>query len=182
MRVLSIVHQSDAGAGVFGSVVRAAGAELQEWVPGAGGSPELDGLGAALVFGGAMHVDQEDANPWLRGEKELLAEVLGRGVPTLGVCLGAQLVSEAAGGTPQRAREPEIGWVEVELTAEGRSDPLLGHLPERFEAFDWHSYEGGAARGRRDPGRRARSACRPTACRARASGASSSTPRSRTRT
>jgi GMP synthase (glutamine-hydrolysing) len=147
MRVLSIVHQSDAGAGVFGDVARAAGAELVEWVPGNGGPPELDGLGAALVFGGAMHTDQEDGNPWLRGEKELLAGLLGRDVPLLGVCLGAQLLSEAAGGAPRRAREPEIGWVEIELTPEGRADPLLGALPERFEGFEWHSYEANPPEG-----------------------------------
>ena len=74
-------------------------------------------------------------------------ELLARGVPTLGVCLGAQLVSEAAGGSPRRAPEPEIGWVEVELTPEGRADPLLGALPERFEAFEWHSYEAGPPEG-----------------------------------
>ena len=147
MRVLSIVHQSDAGAGVFADVVRGAGAELVEWVPSTGDPPELDGIGAALVFGGAMHADQENDNPWLRGEKGLLSELLGRGVPTLGVCLGAQLVSEAAGGSPRRAPEPEIGWVEVELTPEGRADPLLGALPERFEAFEWHSYEAGPPEG-----------------------------------
>ena len=143
MRVLSIVHQRDAGAGVFGDAVRDAGAELVEWVPPAGGPPELDGLGAALVFGGAVHADQEEGNPWLRWEKALLADLLGRGVPLLGVCLGAQLLSAAAGGSPRRAREPEIGWIEVELTPEGRADPLLGALPGRFEAFEWHSYEAG---------------------------------------
>jgi GMP synthase (glutamine-hydrolysing) len=143
VRVLSIVHQRDAGAGVFGDAVRDAGAELVEWVPAAGGPPELDGLGAALVFGGAMHADQEEGNPWLRGEKGLLSDLLARGVPLLGVCLGAQLLSEAAGGSPRRAREPEIGWIEIELTPEGRADPLLGALPDRFEAFEWHSYEAG---------------------------------------
>jgi GMP synthase (glutamine-hydrolysing) len=143
VRVLSIVHQRDAGAGVFGDAVRDAGAELVEWVPAAGGPPELDGLGAALVFGGAMHADQEEGHPWLRGEKALLADLLAREVPLFGVCLGAQLLSEAAGGSPRRAREPEIGWIEVELTQEGRADPLLGPLPGRFEAFEWHSYEAG---------------------------------------
>ena len=68
MRVLAIVHQRDAGAGVFGDAVRDAGADLVEWAPPAGGPPELDGLGAALVFGGAVHADQEEGNPWLRGE------------------------------------------------------------------------------------------------------------------
>ena len=41
----------------------------------------------------------------------------------------------------RRAREPEIGWHRVELTAEGADDPLLGPLAPSFEAFQWHSYE-----------------------------------------
>jgi GMP synthase-like glutamine amidotransferase len=141
MRVLAIVHQTDAGAGVFGEVVRESGHELVEWVPTDGGPPELDGLGAAMVFGGAMHVDQEGANPWMRGEKEMLRRLLGAGVPLLGVCLGSQLLAEAAGAAPRRAAEPEIGWVPIELTAAGRADAVVGALPERFEAFEWHSYE-----------------------------------------
>jgi GMP synthase-like glutamine amidotransferase len=147
VRVLTIVHQPDAGAGVFGDALRAAGAEVVEWVPAGSEPPEIAGVGAALTFGGAMHADQEQANPWLRAEKYVLAELLRREVPLLGVCLGAQLLSEAAGGSPRRASEPEIGWVDVELTAEGREDPLTGALPERFEAFAWHSYEAGPPAG-----------------------------------
>jgi GMP synthase (glutamine-hydrolysing) len=141
VRVLSIVHQPDAGPGVFAEAAAAAGHELVEWTPSKGPAPGLDGVGAAMVFGGAMHVDQEEANPWLRGEKDFLRGLLARKVPVLGVCLGAQLLAEAAGGEPRRAREPEIGWHGVELNGEAGADPLLGPLPGRFEAFQWHSYE-----------------------------------------
>jgi GMP synthase (glutamine-hydrolysing) len=137
VRVLSIVHQPDAGPGVFAE----AGAELVEWQPRQGPPPGLDGWDAAMVFGGSMNVDEEDRHPWLRGEKELLAELLHRRVPTLGVCLGSQLLAEAAGGEARRAERPEIGWYDVELTDEGRDDPVLGGLPDRFCAFQWHSYE-----------------------------------------
>ena len=153
------------------------GHELVEWVPTNGGPPDLDGLGAAMVFGGAMHVDQEGANPWLRGEKELLRRLLGAGLPLLGVCLGSQLLAEAAGAAPRRASEPEIGWVPVEQTAAGRADPLTGALPERFEAFEWHSYEAPLPDGRRGAGPQPGVPPGLPAGAARARGASSSTPR-----
>jgi GMP synthase-like glutamine amidotransferase len=61
-------------------------------------------------------------------------------LPVLGVCLGAQLVAAAAGAEVRRGPTPEIGWFEVELTAAGTLDPVLGRLPERFTAYEWHSY------------------------------------------
>jgi GMP synthase (glutamine-hydrolysing) len=143
MRALAIVHQPDAGPGVFAGAIRSAGVELDTWMRAATPSPprEPGQYDAVLVFGGAMHADQEDSHPWLREEKALLADLLQRRVPLLGVCLGAQLVAEAAAGPPRRAREPEIGWHEVRLAAEAADDPLLGPLPRRFVAFQWHSYE-----------------------------------------
>ena len=141
VRILTIVHQPDAGPGVFAESAAAAGHELVEWSPPDAPAPELDGFGAALVLGGAMNVDQEDAFPWLAPEKQLLRDLLDRGTPMLGVCLGAQLLAEAAGAEPRRARAPEIGWYEVELTDAAADDPLGSVLPRRFEAFQWHSYE-----------------------------------------
>jgi GMP synthase (glutamine-hydrolysing) len=136
MKVVFVIHQEDAGPGVFAAAAR--GAELAEWRPPSGDPPPRD-FDALVTFGGGMHVDQEDEHPWLRTEKEMLREVLRDGVPVLGVCLGAQLVAEAAGARVKKAEQPEIGWHLVERT--GEPDPLLDGLPERFEAFEWHSYQ-----------------------------------------
>jgi GMP synthase (glutamine-hydrolysing) len=143
MRALAIVHQRDAGPGVFADAIRSRGGELEAWLRAETESPSraLGDYDAILVFGGAMHADHEDQHPWLREEKALLRQLIERGVPLLGVCLGAQLVAEAAGAPARRASRPEIGWHEVELTEEGAGDPLLGPLGPRFEAFQWHSYE-----------------------------------------
>ena len=143
MRALAISHQRDAGPGVFAEAIAATGHQLDTWHVVEGGPPPADPLGydAVMTFGGAMHADQERAHPWLAPEKALLRDLLARGVPLLGVCLGCQLLVEAAGGEARRAREPEIGWHPVELTAEGASDPLLAPLAPSFEAFQWHSYE-----------------------------------------
>jgi GMP synthase-like glutamine amidotransferase len=94
-----------------------------------------------MVFGGAMNVDEEEANPWLRSEKDFLRLLLAKRTPTLGVCLGAQLLAEAAGARPARAAEPEIGWLDIAVAPEARDDALFGPLPEKFEGFQWHSYE-----------------------------------------
>ena len=141
MRVLAIVNQRDAGPGVFAGAAASAGHELVEWAPAEGPPPDPDAWGAAIVLGGAMNVDQEGEHPWLRDEKRLVGGLLDRDTPVLGVCLGAQLLVEVAGGAAGRAERPEIGWHEVELTAEAKGDPVIGALPGRFEAFMWHSYE-----------------------------------------
>jgi GMP synthase (glutamine-hydrolysing) len=139
MKVLAIVIHENAGAGVFGELP---GVEFVEWVPPKSGTaPELDGIDAVMAFGGSMHVDHEEKHPWLREEKALLREALERGVPVLGVCLGAQLLAEVAGSRPHRAAVPEIGWYPVQVTDEGRDDPVVGPLAPEFEVLQWHSYE-----------------------------------------
>ena len=130
MRVLAVVHEPDAGPGVFG--------EFPVWAPGAEPPPPIPD--ALLVFGGSMHVDQSDVHRWLDGEKAFLREALGRGVPILGVCLGGQLLAEAAGARPHRMPEPEIGWYEVEITDAGAADPVIGPLAPAVELFEWHHY------------------------------------------
>jgi GMP synthase (glutamine-hydrolysing) len=93
-----------------------------------------------MLFGGAMHADQEAEHPWLGDEHAFIEGLLARGTPVLGVCLGAQLVAKAAGARVAPATEPEIGWAEVELTAAAAGDEVLGALPGRFVAFQWHFY------------------------------------------
>jgi GMP synthase (glutamine-hydrolysing) len=136
--VVAAVHSDDGGPCVFGEVVRAGGHELVEWRPAE--SPPPSDADAVLVFGGSMHVDQEDEHPWLRDEREWLRSLLERHVPTLGVCLGAEMLASAAGWRVAPMARPEIGWHDVELTPTAPRDPVLGGAPPRFPAFQWHSY------------------------------------------
>jgi GMP synthase (glutamine-hydrolysing) len=119
------------------------GVDLELWHRAESDEPPGDvaDYDAVLTFGGAMHADQEDRHAWLADEKALLAQLLESGMPLLGVCLGSQILAEGAGGSVRRARDPEIGWYQVEVTEEGGDDLLLGALAPRFEAFEWHSYE-----------------------------------------
>jgi GMP synthase-like glutamine amidotransferase len=142
MRVLSIVHQEDAGPGVFAEEMAAQGAELTSWnIPEEPDPPaDLQDFAAVMTFGGAMHVDQADRHAWIEREEEILRELIARGTPLLGACLGAQLLCAAAGGEVERMGEPEIGWVDVEVLSDGEDDPLLAPLAPSFPAFEWHSY------------------------------------------
>jgi GMP synthase (glutamine-hydrolysing) len=142
MEVLAVIHGDKVRAGVFGDVVASRGHALEEWSL-AWGTPlprPLDAYGAVLVFGGAMHADQEGHHPWLREENFFLERLLDLHTPVLGICLGAQLLAKAAHAPVHPAREFEIGWYPVELTDEGADDPLLGRLPQSFDAFQWHYY------------------------------------------
>jgi len=143
VRVLAIVHQRDAGPGVFAEAIRAAGGTLAEWTLAERPRPPGDPLGydAVLVLGGAMNVDEGERHGWIAEEEALLRKLLDREVPLLGLCLGGQLLAQAAGAEPRRASWPEIGWHRVEVTPEGEDDPLLGPLAPCFETFQWHSYE-----------------------------------------
>ena len=143
MRALAIVHESNAGPGVFAEEMRSRDVELDTWSIVERPDPPADPFGydAVLTFGGGMNVEDRAGHPWIDPQLELLAGLLERGVPLLGACLGNQLLAEAAGGSVRRASEPEIGWFEVEVLPEGESDPLLGPLAPSFEAFQWHSYE-----------------------------------------
>ena len=139
VRVLSVVHQVDAGSGVFGTVVERRGDQLVEWMP-VQGPPPAGPFDAAMVFGGGMHPDQEREHPWLRSEKELIGDWLEGGTPVLATCLGSELLAEAAGSATERMPEPQIGWHEVALTPAAAGDPVLGGLPATFTGFQWHSY------------------------------------------
>ena len=138
MRILCCIHHRYAGLGTFEAPLAAQGHDVVAWVPSESPPPSLDRVDALIVLGGRPRVGDEAAHPWLRAEQELVRTAIRDGAPLLGVCLGAQLLAMVAGGTVRRAAEPEIGWHEIQLTAAARTDPVLGALPKRFRAFEWH--------------------------------------------
>jgi GMP synthase (glutamine-hydrolysing) len=142
MRVLTIVHEKDAGPGVFDAALAAAGAEVETWLVAEQAEPPAaaDAYDAIMSFGGSAHPQQEDRHPWLAIEKRFLAGALADAIPLLGICLGSELIAEAAGAQTRHLPHPEIGWYEVSLTDHGRADPVVGAIGDSFEALEWHSY------------------------------------------
>jgi GMP synthase (glutamine-hydrolysing) len=147
MEVLSVVHGGDAGTELFGPVVAEAGHRVREWSFASDGVPSAGDYGAVLVFGGAIHPDQDDRRPWLKDQLRWLEGLIADGVPTFGICLGSQLLARAAGAWVGPLAEPEIGWYEVELTDAGRADPVLSAMPPLFTACESHYYAHGLPDG-----------------------------------
>jgi GMP synthase (glutamine-hydrolysing) len=99
---------------------------------------DLSRFSGLLVMGGPMSVNDEADYPWLKAEDRILKEALALDVPTLGVCLGSQLIAKAAGGTVRQGPRKEIGWYPVRLTPAARHDRLFRESPETIEVFQWH--------------------------------------------
>ena len=139
MRLLALIHGENAGPGIFGEETLAAGhaLDVRSFAFGERPGGPFDAL---MVFGGAMNVHEVHGNPWIEEERAFIADALEGGVPTLGVCLGGQLVASVAGAEVARVSAPEIGWHRVELTPEAADDPVLGTMPPHFTAYQWHSY------------------------------------------
>lgn len=141
MRALHLVNQTGGPAALFVPPLERLGFEVHELNPNHEPLPaSLDGYDALLVCGGTANTHETDRYPWLDPERELLAEALDRAVPTVGLCLGAQLLAQAAGGTVYRTSTPEVGWWAVDVDPAAAADPVLAAMPGRFMALQWHYY------------------------------------------
>lgn len=98
--------------------------------------PMLEEYSHLVILGGPMNVDEEDKHPWLRGEKDTLRKWIQSKRPTLGICLGAQMVAQSLGGRVTKNREREIGFFEVEKSL--KDHPALRDWPEKVKMFQYH--------------------------------------------
>jgi GMP synthase (glutamine-hydrolysing) len=139
MRVLVLQHIACEHPGVFSEVMRDRGVEhvpveLDENEP----LPDWRKFDAVLAMGGPMGAVDDAEHPWLAPEKRLVREAVDGGRPFLGVCLGVQLLAAALDAPVYPAERPEVGLLPVELTPEGRDDPLFAGVEEPLVSLQWH--------------------------------------------
>lgn len=100
--------------------------------------PASDGWDVAVVMGGPMGANDGATVPWIDQEIGFVRSLLAREVPIWGVCLGAQLLAAALGARVWTGERPEVGVLDIGLTAAGGRDPVWGDLPATFPALHWH--------------------------------------------
>ena len=135
--VLILQHLSTDGPGYLGTWLRAQGVPFEVRNTDAGEAyPEaLDGYGALAILGGEMSAN--DPLPSLRKAEALFLQALARGVPTVGHCLGGQLMARALGAPVARSPATEIGWHTLQVHDHPQAQAWLGPPGPRV-CFEWH--------------------------------------------
>jgi GMP synthase (glutamine-hydrolysing) len=139
-RILVLQHSPGGFIGVLEPPLRAAGFEIHTWRTFDEPAPPLHAgeISGLIGLGGVMHPDEDVAHPWLPEVRALYRQAIAREVPTLGVCLGVQLMSQALGGSAGPLGRLRVGFLPVEFQAD--DDPLLGGLPDTLRPLSWHEY------------------------------------------
>lgn len=131
-------HLAFEDLGAFAPVIEGAGYEIRYYDIGVDPFGAVDPLSPDLlvVLGGPIGAYEDDAYPFLTDEIALLSARLAADRPTLGICLGAQLMARALGSSVYPGPAKEIGFAPVMLSEAGRQSCLAeldGH-----PVLHWH--------------------------------------------
>ncbi len=141
-RVVVIEHEVGAGLGFFAGWLEDAGIGYEIVRPHRGEAVPTDPGAGLVVLGGSPSAWDDEGCAWLPDVRHLIAGAVESGVPTLGICLGAQLMTIACGGTVERGTDGlEIGLCSIELLPEAAGDRLFGPVAEAMpepEAVQYH--------------------------------------------
>lgn len=128
-KLLALRHVDFENLGTFEPYFAKAGYAI-EYVDTPNAKPKaLQGIDALkpdllVVLGGPMGVYETAEHPYLAEEMRIIRERAAKRLPTLGICLGAQLIAAALDARVYPGKVKEIGWAPVVLTAEGQDSPL----------------------------------------------------------
>ena len=140
-RALVVTHTASEGPGTLAEWLPAAGLELVEVRPWAGDElpADLTGYDALVVMGGPQQAYDDASAPWLPATKALLKTAVAERVPTLGICLGGQLLAEATGGRVEKGADGmEVGARLVAKRDAAWDDELFGQVPFTPTVVQWH--------------------------------------------
>jgi GMP synthase (glutamine-hydrolysing) len=138
--VIACLHNLKAAfTGHAGAAMVAAGAVLDERRLRDGDPlPDADQVDGIVALGGEQSVVDIDEDPLLQAEADLLRAAVARDLPVLGVCLGAQLLAHALGGSVRRLPKRMVAWTPLQPLPAASGDPVLGALPPGAAGLHWN--------------------------------------------
>ncbi|MCA1778369.1 MAG: gamma-glutamyl-gamma-aminobutyrate hydrolase family protein [Xanthomonadaceae bacterium] len=141
-RVLVLQHVAAEPLGVLDPMLRSRGHRIRyvNFARDPDAEPQLKRYQALIVLGGPMQVSDTRRYRHLVIEQRLLEKALHDKVPTLGICLGGQLLANVLGGRVGPCQQPEIGWYELRPSAANRDDRVLQTLVRPQPIFQWHHW------------------------------------------
>ena len=135
MRAVCLQHVPFEGPGIFATSLANLGVPLDYYLVPKDGLPSDPG-NLLIVMGGPVSVN--DPDPWIAEETAFIRSAILAGKSVLGVCLGSQFMAKALGAPVRPGRALEIGKTRIQLTDEGKNDPVFGGFLETFSVFEWH--------------------------------------------
>lgn len=140
MKVVALINHETEALGLFESEITKQGHRLQIIL--ATQNPheikKVHDAQIVIIMGGPASVTDKANHLFIQNEIELVKHRIQQSLPTLGICLGAQIIAEAGGGHVYRGLQPERGWCKVTLTPSGIRDPLFKGCEAGFLSFHWH--------------------------------------------
>ncbi|HSW69443.1 MAG TPA: GMP synthase [Gammaproteobacteria bacterium] len=101
--------------------------------------PDVSTIDFLIIMGGPQSPTELDQYPYLRDEIILTKQAIDQGKVILGICLGAQIISESLGAKTERSPNKEIGVYPVYLTKDGEVDSIFKKFPQMFDVMHWHN-------------------------------------------
>lgn len=115
--LLVLEHEDDVPAGLLGGLLAAraasGGPSVRTARVGDDELPGFDALSQIVVLGARASAVGTGSQPWVADEVAYVRRAALSGVPVLGICFGAQVLSAALGGGVHRLDAPQVGWISV---------------------------------------------------------------------
>lgn len=127
MKVLVVYHHDKKDIGSLQDILEQRGFEIEYLYAADDKMPDYEPSNhdLAIVMGGSMGVYESDEHPYLLNEINYLKKRLAADLPTLGICLGGQLMAKALGGRVYKgANDKETGWREINVNEQGMQTSL----------------------------------------------------------
>ncbi len=138
---LIFIHMQQEGACTFGRTLIDRGMRVKTISTPRFNMDEIEALRPDLlvVMGGPIGVYQAEDFPFLKTEIDIIKKRLEAGLPTLGVCLGSQMMAAALGSKVYKGQQgTELGWKPLTLTEAGKDSPAKHLAGDQTQMFHWH--------------------------------------------